>query len=144
MNKYFIQAGLIFLIIGLFILDKSLASVVGLLGYFSFTIIVLAFIVNIKSHRTFIFEFFIFGLLCDWHNRYLVGVGVLISVVVLYLFYVFKIRFHSNKFFMTLVNIIFVYILALVYFGFSSIFEIRSLVLSLVSTAIISFLWLKD
>lgn len=144
MNNYVVQLGLIFLTILFFIVDKSLASVSGVFEYFSLTITFLLYIVNTKSYSTYILEFFFFGILCEWYNRYFLGVGVLISIIILYLFYVFKIMFYSNRLFKTLINLIFAYILAFVYLGFLSVLDIRNLVISFISTAFVTYLWLRE
>lgn len=144
MNKYIIQGGICLLIAGLFVTDKSLASVISLFNFYSFTIFVLLIIANINTHRTFIFIFFVFGILCDWYNRSFLGTSILVSVISLYLFYIFKIRFSANKPLMTLLNIIFAYSLSGIFWGFSSFLDVRNIITSILIALSVSYLWLKE
>jgi len=144
MNKYIIQGAIALALVVTFIVDKSLAGVISFFNFYSFTIVILLILVNIKTHRTFIFNFFVFGILCDWYNRAFLGTSILISIISLYLFYVFKIRFSSNKALMTLLNTIFAYFLSGAFWGFSSYLDVRNIIMSILIALSVSYLWLKE
>ena len=144
MNKYIIQGAIALGLIVLFILDKSLSGVLSFFNFFSLTLVTLLILANLNTHRTFLFDFFIFGVLCDWYNRTFLGVNILVCIVGLYLFYIFKIRFHANKALMTIVNLIFSYILGIIFVGFSNILDLRVVIMSILVTATTSIIWLKD
>jgi hypothetical protein len=144
MEKYITAVSVFIFLIVFFLIDKAFSGLLFPFNYFSLTLVFLLLLVNIKANRTYLPQFFIFGLLADWYNRVLLGPGALVAIIGLYLFYALKIRFYGHKVWMTILNFAFSFLLTWIFLGFGNVLNLETLLMSLISMVLVSILWLRN
>jgi cell shape-determining protein MreD len=134
----------ILLLLVLFVIDKSSTGIYRLFDIFSFTVLYLMVLLHLRSSRSFITTFFVFGFLVDWYNKSFLGISSMVSIFVLFVYNIVVRRFAGNKLTMFLLNYVTAYILFQVWLGFESVASLPAFLFALFSTAITSYFWLQE
>ena len=144
MNRYLIQIFWIVIMLVLFVVDKAWSGVFSLFDYISLSILFLVFLANLRTRESFIVPFFVFAIVSDWYNKVFIGSGAVVVIVSLYLFNIFRIRFINNKPALTILNLIFIWILLLVINGLENIFSLNYVIGAVVSSLLISPIFFRE
>lgn len=144
MNRYGLQIFVILALFVLFIVDKAWQGVFGFFDYISLTALLLVTLANLNIKNSFIVPFMVLGLIADWYNKSFIGAGSVTSILSLYVFNIFRIRFINNKAALTGLNFFFFLILLFMINGYDNVLNLNYVIGAFISTILISPVWLKE
>jgi hypothetical protein len=135
----------IFTVTLLFVIDKAFQNAFVLFNYFSFTVLILVFLLNVKERNISVVVYFAFGILVDWYFKLFFGVSSLLSVLLLYASMFMFSKFAGNRWSLFGFNIAVSYVLIYIANGYGKLLTFQYFVAALVNALIMAiFLLIKE